>query len=407
MKTLSLALRNILRNKRRTLLALSAIITGVAGIIIFGGFIEFTFQGLRESTIRTQLGHVQIYQRGYIEHGVANPAKYLIKEPAKVEKVLREMPEVLTVTRRLTMSGLISNGNKTLTAKVTGVVPDQEEEFAAFETMLDGRQLDGDIPHGGVIGVELAKALDAEVGDYLIILTNTIAGAINAVEFELAGIAQTGSQEYDSVFVKLPIDMVQQALETQAVEKIVVLLDKTEQLDRVLTALPEVLNETDLALEYRSWKSMAPFYHKVVAMYRGLFNVIQAIIAVIVLFSIVNTMSMAVFERTREIGTLRAMGTTQAGIMKLFMVEGVLMGVIGGILGIFFGAMIAIAINLGGGIDIPPPPGMSRGYISLILIVPSVLIYAFLLTVSVSVLSGFVPAWKASRVKVVDALAYV
>ena len=407
MNIFSLALRNILRNKRRTILTLSAIITGVSSIVIFGGFIEFTFQGLRESTIRTQLGHVQIYQQGYIEHGVANPAKYLLKEPAKVEAVLKQIPGVLTVTRRLGLSGLISDGNKTLIAKVTGILPGQEEEFAAFETVLDGLQLDENTPHGGVIGVELAKALDAEVGDYLMILTNTIDGAINAVEFELVGIAQTGSQEYDSVFVKLPIDMVQRALETQSVEKIIVLLDKTEKLEQMLSALPGVLDKTNLELEYRSWESMAPFYHKVVAMYRGLFNVMQAIISVIVLFSIVNTMSMAVFERTREIGTLRAVGTTQAGIMELFITEGMLIGVLGSILGIIFGIAIAIAINLSGGISIPPPPGMSRGYISLILVVPSVLIYAFLLTVSVAVLSSIAPAWKASRVKVIDALAYV
>lgn len=407
MKIVSLAFRNILRNKRRTFLTLSAIISGVASIVILGGFIEFTFQGLREQTIRTQLGHIQIYQKGYIEHGVADPAKYLIKDPGKVESVLQEIPEISSITRRLSLSGLISNGNKTMSAKVTGIIPEQEEEFSAFETVLDGQQLDESTPNGGVIGMELAKALNAKVGDYLMIMTNTLDGAINVVDFELVGIAQTGSQEYDSVFVKLPLPVVQQALETKSVEKIMVILEETESLDSTLSKLSGVLEKANMPLEYRSWKDMAVFYHKVVKMYGGLFNVIKAIIAIIVLFSIVNTMTMAVFERTREIGTLRAIGTPRLDIMKIFITEGFLLGVIGGILGLIVGMCLAVGINLSGGIDIPPPPGMSRGYISLILIVPSILLYAFLLTVVVSVLSSIFPAWKASRIEIVEALAFI
>lgn len=407
MKTFKLAFRNILRNKRRTFLTLSAIISGVCSIVIFGGFIEFTFQGLREQTIRTQLGHIQIYQKGYMDHGIADPAKYLIKQPEKVEAELNKISEVSSITRRLSLSGLISTGNKTMSVKVTGVIPELEEEFSSFETVLDGQQLDESTPSGGVIGVELAKALNVKIGDYLMIMTNTLDGAINVVEFELVGIAQTGSQEYDSVFVKLPLSVVQQALETTSVEKIMVLLDETENLKTVLDKLPDVLAQTNLPVEYRSWEEMAVFYHKVVAMYKSLFNVIQVIIAIIVLFSIVNTMSMAVFERTREIGTLRAIGTPRIDIMKLFIIEGFLLGIIGGLLGLIFGICVATGINFSGGIDIPAPPGMSRGYISFILIVPSILLYAFLLTILVSVLSSIVPAWKASRIKIVEALAYI
>jgi putative ABC transport system permease protein len=258
-----------------------------------------------------------------------------------------------------------------------------------------------------VIGVELAKALNAKIGDYLMVLTNTLDGAVNAVEFKLVGIAQTGSQDYDSVFVKLPLKMVQKALETEAVEKIIVLLKDSENLAAFLVKLPPVLQQTGLKLEYSTWDEMAFFYHKVVAMYHGLFDVIKIIIAVIVLFSIINTMTMSVFERTREIGTLRAIGTSRFGIMKLFITEGFLLGVMGGLLGLGCGITAAILINVSGGINIPAPPGMSRGYTALILIVPSVLWYAFCLTVSVAVLSSILPAWKASRIKIVEALAYI
>nr|VFJ45926.1 MAG: putative ABC transport system permease protein [Candidatus Kentron sp. FM]VFJ46021.1 MAG: putative ABC transport system permease protein [Candidatus Kentron sp. FM]VFK07053.1 MAG: putative ABC transport system permease protein [Candidatus Kentron sp. FM] len=406
MKSVTLGLRNILRNKRRTLLTLLAIVSGVTGIIVFGGFIEFAFHGLRESTIRTQLGHVQIYRAGYSEHGVANPADYLIGEPEQVETLLANLPNIAAITQRLSFSGLISNGNQTIACKAVGVVPEREEEFSSFETISDGQQLDESMTEGGVIGKDLANALNAKIGDYLMVLTTTLDGVINAVEFQVVGIAQTGSQDYDSVFVKLPLSMVQRAMDTHSVEKILVMLDDTGHLPVFLDRMEDTLDSPRMDLEYKRWDELAPFYHKVVSLYQGMFGVIKVIIGVIVLFSIVNTMTMSVFERVREIGTLRAIGTDRFGIMRLFLTEGLLLGVIGGIFGILSGIAVATAINLSGGIPIPPPPGMSRGYISFILIVPDVLLYGFVLTVAVAVLSSIWPSWKASRIKIVEALAH-
>jgi putative ABC transport system permease protein len=133
----------------------------------------------------------------------------------------------------------------------------------------------------------------------------------------------------------------------------------------------------------------------------------KVIICIIVFFSIANTMSMSVFERIKEIGTLRAIGTTRWGITKLFLVEGVLIGILGGILGIICGILAAQIINLSGGIEVPPPPGMTVSFVCKILIVPKVLLYSFSLTVIVSVLSSLYPAIKASRLRIVDAIHYV
>ncbi|MFQ5901441.1 MAG: ABC transporter permease [Thermodesulfobacteriota bacterium] len=407
MKIILLALRNIFRNKRRSAITFLAIVSGMTGIIIFGGFIEFAFFGLREQTIRTQLGHIQIYKKGYTEKGVADPSDYLIDNPDTVEKAISELPHIAMVTRRLTFSGLISTGEKTLTAKGIGIAVEREEEMSTFETIVDGGPLEPDMVEGGVVGIELMRSLGAKVGDYLTILTTTKDGMLNAVDFKVAGVAQTGSREYDSVFVKLPISLVQNLLNTEAIEKIIVLLDDTEDVDKVVPILEEVIKEGGFNLEYKLWSDLATFYHKVVALYNGIFNVIKVIIGVIVLFSIANTMTMSVFERVREIGTLRAIGTTRGGIMRLFITEGILIGIIGGLLGIIVGVLTAYLINISGGIYIPPPPGMSRGYISLILIVPKVILYAFALIVVVSTVSSIYPAYRASRLKVVEALQHI
>jgi len=405
--TVSLALRNIFRNKRRTAITFMAIITGVVSLIIFGGFIEYTFWALREQTIKTQLGHIQVYKKGYSEKGIAEPGKYLIKDPEIIEKTISNMSGVAMVTHRLTFSGLISTQQKTLPCKGIGVVIEKEKEMSGFETIVAGGQLEVGQVDGGVVGSELMKALGAKVGDYLTILTTTLDGVINAVDFKVVGITQTGSQDYDSVFVKLPIEAVQNLLNTTAVEKIIVFLNDTKDVDNVASVLAGVIDKNKMDLELKRWTELAEFYWKVVGVYQGIFNVVKVIIGVIVLFSIANTITMSVYERVREIGTMRAIGTTRSKIIILFITEGALVGVLGGLLGIFVGILIAQIINMSGGIYISPPPGMSRGYVSLILIVPKVIFYAFSSIVVVAILSSIYPAYKASRLKVVEALQHV
>ena len=117
MKTVRLALRNIFRNKRRTAITFLAIISGSIAIIVFGGYVEFTYWGLREMVINTQLAHIQIYKKGYIEKGVTEPTKYLMKDPDSVERAISVFPNIKymrMVSSRLSFSGLISSGEKTI-----------------------------------------------------------------------------------------------------------------------------------------------------------------------------------------------------------------------------------------------------------------------------------------------------
>lgn len=410
MKTVHLALRNIFRNKRRTLITFLAIISGAVAIIVFGGYVEYTYWGLREMVINTQFGHIQLYKKGYMEKGVSEPGKYLIKDPDSVEKAISVFPNIKymrMVSSRLSFSGLISTGEKTVACMGIGIDPEREKEMSYFDSIVAGQQLASGMQEEVVIGGELMKALGAKVGDNVTILTNTVAGVINAADVQVVGVAQTGTKEYDNIFVKLPIKFVRRILNTESAEKILILLDKTEEVPTVVPLIQKVINDKGLDLELQTWDKLADIYHQVVSLYEGIFDVMKIIICLIVFFSIANTMSMSIFERTKEIGTLRAIGTTRGGITKLFLMEGVLIGILGGILGILFGILAAKIINLSGGIEIAPPPGMTVSFITNILIVPKVLIFSFCLTVIVSVLSSLYPAIKASRLRIVDAIHYV
>jgi len=403
MNVFKLALRNIFRNRRRSSITFLSIIAASSAIIIFGGFISFTFEGLRETTIRTQLGHLQIAKKGYFDQGAGRSARLLIADPARVEQNIRLSPLVNATTWRLTGSGLISAGEVSLSANLIGVIPEREEDFAAFETVTAGMQLDEDTPDGCVIGAGLAKGLHVTEGANLTILSSTLDGMVNALDCRLVGVVRTASKEYDNVYVKVPLPMLQRLFDTDKVEKILVLANDSNQMPQ-LQELVESAIVTHPDLEYRTWFDLADFYHGVVSLYTSIFKLAAIVLGLVVFLSIANTMSMSAFERFREIGTLRAIGQTRTGIVNMFVCEGVLVGFMGGILGLLLGISLAWGINMTGGIMVPAPPGMSSGYTALIMPTAEVFLYAFFTALTASTLSSFYPAWLASRIEIVQAL---
>ena len=401
---LTLSVRNILRNRRRTAITLFSIVVGFAAMACFGGFIEFSFEGLRENTIRTRLGHFQIYAHGYWERRVSDPESVLISAPHEVMERISALPGVAAVTPRLSFSGLGSTGNATVNVSVVGVDPKGEEGFSDFETLVAGRPLEPGDPEGGLIGEQLRNGLGAEIGDWVTVLTSSFDGVVNAVDFRVAGVVRTGSKEYDSVFVKVPIELAQRAKETEEVERIVVLLDDTDDLPALQPRIEEILSTSDRGFETRRWDELAGFYDAVVALYTGIFTVFAGIVGVVVMFSVANTMTMAVFERTGEIGALRAIGARRSTLIAMFLTEGVVVGLLGAGLGVAASWLIAGAVETAGGIEMPPPPGMSQGFQAYFNLTGEVLRNAFAVTAAATLVSAVYPAFAASRIRIVEAL---
>lgn len=405
MNTFKLALRNVFRNRRRTGITFLSIIAASAAIIVFGGFISFSFEGLRETTIRTQLGHLQIAKKGYFDQGAGLSERFLISDPESIERDIKKSPLVNTTTWRLTGSGLISAGETSLSARLVGVMPEREDDFAAFETVIAGMQLDRDTPDGCVIGAGLAKGLNVSENANLTLLSTTLDGTVNALDCSVVGIVRTASKDYDNVYVKVPLSLLQRLFNTTKVEKILVLAKDTNQMPLIQNLVEQTItNHPDL--EYKSWLDLADFYRGVVNLYTSIFKLTSIVLGAVVFLSIANTMSMSAFERFREIGALRAIGQTRAGIVRLFVCEGALIGLIGGLLGLSVGALLAWGVNQTGGIAVPAPPGMSSGYTALIKLSPEALLYAFSTALMASTLSSFYPAWLASRIDIIKALHY-
>jgi putative ABC transport system permease protein len=402
-----LAMRNMLRNRRRTVLTLLAIIAGMVCVIVFGGFISYTYWGLREMTIHSQLGHLQVYKAGYSRHAVSDPAGFYLTDFPGVEGEIHKTPGIRTVTAQLTFSSLISKGDRTLNCLATGVIPEREGNESNAETIVAGQNLQDSTRAGVVLGRDLSWALGATVGDTVTLMTTTTTGMLNAYDVEVLGIARIGAAELDRVFVKLPLSVAQRLLNTTSVEKVVVFLTRTEDTTTVAADLRRRFAASGMSLEVKTWDQLADFYRAVVRMYGGIFGVMQGIIALLFLFCIANTLTMTVFERVREVGTLRAIGTRKSGILCLFLCEALLLGTLGGILGMGGGILAAKLINVAGGFYIPPPPGLTLGYQAYIFIEPGVMFSAFAATVLVALIASLYPAWKAANLKIVEALGHV
>lgn len=397
---LRLALRNIFRNRRRSAITLAVIVFGAVGLILFGGYKAVTFEGLRESTIRGRLGHLQVFGGGY-DPRAQKPLERALENIEGLRRTIEADGRVESTAAQITLTGLISNGDRSETFVATAVEPEQDRRMRG-QRVVEGTLLPDD-PDAVVLGKGLAQAMNARPGDYLTLMAPTVTGSLNAIDVRVAGIFQTGVKELDERAVKLPIGSAQRLLQTTKVEKLLVFLRDTDSTAAVRADLAVRLGG---AVELKSWTELASFYHQVVLLYNGIFGFLGLIVAAIVVFSVANTIVMSIFERTREIGTLMAMGTTRGRIWRMFLLEGLLTGVIGGIAGVAAGALVATLIN-SGDITLPPPPGYTVGYKLNILLERPVLVTALVISIVTATVSSIVPALKASRLKIVDALGHI
>ena len=400
-----IAFRNIFRNRRRSFMTLIVMVFGATALILFGGYKELSFWGLRESTIRNRLGHLQIYKQGYFDQQSQKPLQYGLHDVAPLRSAIEKDRRVKATAAQITLMGLISNGDKSETFLATAVEPDRDKAMAA-QRLTSGRFISDGEPDGVIVGEGLARSMNAKPGDYLTLMTTTVRGSLNAMDVRVAGTFATGVKEYDDRAVKMPLKGAQQLLQTQKVEKLLVMLNETEQTGAVESDLTALFSNRGWKLEMKDWSKLATFYHQVVLIYNGIFGFLGIVVFAIVVVSVANTIMMSIFERTREIGTLMAIGTKRIRLWAMFLLEGLFIGVLGGALGLLVGWAAGTLINHAH-IQLPPPPGYTRGYPLMIMFKSSVLVIAFVLSMVTATLSSILPALKATRLKIVDALGHI
>jgi putative ABC transport system permease protein len=464
---LKIALRNILRNRRRSLMTGSAVAAGALATLLFGGFAFYIFAGLETNNVQ-RIGHLTVFRAGYFLFGAGNPAGYGIERYHDVmtlignDPVLQPMINVITPTQSLLgIAGNFSGDNDASKTFIgVGLIPSDRQRMRRWDALrtgsippADSRLSDQDETRG-LIGFGLARILGlcralalqncpsvpepaasadkpspvlnedlgelarrdaggtdhSAVAPHIELLAVTVGGAPNVVSLTVSGAEPQGVKELDDNYIAMPLPLAQELVYGRGEHKVTgieIQLHRSQGLRAARTRLNTLIRDNHLDLDVRDFAELTPFYGQVVRLFSVIFLFIALVMGVIVLFAVVNTMTMNVMERTNEIGTIRAMGVRRGGIRWQFIAEGWLIGAIGASVGAALAFMIAALVNRAGLTWVPPG---NANPVPLHLAVtgsPALVIAAWIGLVLVATVAALLPANSAARLSVVDALRHV
>lgn len=398
---LALALRNVFRHRARSAATLASIAFGVAGLILAGGFVQDIFVQLGEAIIHSQTGHIQVAKQGFREGRNKSPELFAIEKPEELKSVLQGQPGVNAALARLNFSGMLNNGKRDLGIIGEGVEPSGEANLGTYLHFIEGRSLSDSDVDGIIVGQGVARSLGLKVGDRVTLVISLAEGAVNTLDFELIGVFQSFSKEFDARSIRIPLKAARELMDTKAAHVIVLTLDHTPDSVPVAQALRQTLDGR--GLEVATWTELSDFYEKTIELYDRQFGVLRLIILLMVLLSVANSVNMTLFERTREFGTMLALGNRPNMVFRLIMVESALLGLLGAGLGMTLGILLSLAISAIG-IPMPPPPNANIGYVATIRLVTSDVLTAGSIGFAAAFLATLLPARRASRLFIVDAL---
>lgn len=464
-RTLSLALRNLLRNRRRSLATLVAMSIGCAAILLFGGF-SGNINYEMHTRIVQRGGHLQIQHRDFYLYGSGNPTDYGISDYAKIltdiqqDEVLRKM--VLVATPTLQFGGIAGNYAASVSRTVigTGFVAEDINRMRHWNdfglrsqapvSTLEGTALDSAVVGVGVARVlQLCDALKVEhcpkpnkqskadgesVPDDIaqlsmqetkaaaggnsasprrveVLLVNS-RGAPNVTSLEVVRAEDQGVKELDEIALIMHLAKIQQLVYGKSAPKvtsIILQLRHSDQIPAAVARLEPILAKYSKTqpLAVLDFRMLNPFYVQTVQMFDTIFGFVFVLIGAIVLFTVSNTMNTAVVERTVEIGTLRAIGLRRAGIRRLFVTEGALLGVCGAVLGVILALVVSAIINR---LDIPWVPPSTVEPVPLTILVAGelkMIVGTTIGLIGIAILSAWWPAYQAAQLKIVEALRHV
>jgi len=403
-----LALRNLSRNRRRSVLTGGVVVLGFAAFALAGGFMAQSLEGLREGTIRSGMGHLQFAEPAAFGAGATGSLEHGLAGADRIEAALRGHREVAEVLPRIDFVGLASNGARTIPFLGVGLDPEPEARTMDHpKTLSAGRWLADREERGVVLGNGLAESLALGLGEVVTLLATTTDGTLNAVDAEVVGLASLPMKEIDDRYLASSLGLASDLLAARGrVSRVVVVLRDTREAGPALERLQATLRAAGFDLRGKTWEELAQFYRQVRLLYVGIFGFLGVVLVVVVILASANTMLMAAAERTREIGTLRALGTRPGFIRRLFIAEGVVLAVLGCAAGALLSLAVRYVLNHSG-IMLPPPPGATQGTPLHIKLYGVAYASGAVAMIGTMVLASWLPARRASRASIVEALAHV
>lgn len=466
--TLRVAFRNILRNRRRTLMTVSAIAVCVMTMILLGAYSLNLVLSFETGTIM-RVGHLSIFKRGYTDFGSGNPGQYGITnyraliQDLQRDPWLAERAQVITPTVNLYGLASSPDGNTSRNFYGIGWIPSEHDRMLSwdehgvmnewwYERIRRGSGLTDAAVNEGVIGDGLARslglcrpfkltpcppaaaaapapgassALPADIASLsaaeapqraasdgmptLDLLSVTASGSPNAASMKVRHALSMGIKELSDVYVGLHFEQARRLLygRDDAATSVVVQLRHGGDMKAARLRMEQLFTEKGLDLEVKGFDEITPLYLQVVGLFGTIFSFVAMIMVVISLFTVVNTMSMCVMERIDEIGTLRALGARRQSVRTQFLLEGTLMGLIGSSAGCLLGAALTVAINALK-LNWTPPGSDSEVPLQLLLNDGHGGVWIIWISfVVIAALAAFVPANRATKMEIVDALRHV
>ncbi|EGI75760.1 ABC transporter permease [Hylemonella gracilis] len=468
MNLFDLAWRNLLRNRRRSLLTLGALAVSAMALVIFGGYVATIISALQTETVR-ETGHLQIMRKGFLDFGRGNTARYAIRDHAAwIDRIRADaelQPLLRVVTPVLQVQGVAGNfaaGASSTFAGTGWLAADRDEMLAWAGAGLPlpprANLLRADQPQGGVIGLGLAQllalcealelrdclrppaeaapegaAMAADLGALvqqagavaqgrapasdavpgIELLSSTSGGAPSVVRMDILRTERQGVRELDVSFVAMPFGLAERLVfgpGGHGASAIVVQLADTAQVPRAQARLQALLasHPGGADLEVRPYTEVQPQYLQVVGMFEAMFRFVALLMGAVTLFSVANAVGMSVGERVGEIGTLRSLGFRRGHVRRMFILEGVLIGVLGAVVGVLIGVVFSeYVINRAGWSWTPPGRVMPVPVGVDVFGHPALFLGTVLALAGLAALSSLLPANRAARMQIVEALRHV
>ncbi len=396
-----LPLRNLLRSRRRTGLSAAVIALGTAVALLVLGFVDASRGLIKETTVQ-QFGNLQVAAPELWADEGELADRLLSPETASGARSLAaDQPGVTGVTAQLAFSGLVSQRRSSQAVQAVGVEP-QNPVLSYEQLVVKGRDLQPDDRGAVLLGQTLADELGMEIGGFVNLTATTVDGAYNVLPLEVIGIYTFPTAQVEARQIFLPLAAAQILLGVEAVDRLVVALERLELTEPVAASLQQALGAAALGLEIRTWDELSPFYTQLSGFFDILFGLLIMAVFVLVFFILLQVLTLAFSERIREVGTLRALGTKQGQVMQLFVGEAAWLGLLGGAVGLAAGALLAVGFNAAA-IPWQPPGSLEPVALAVRIGWPTIAVPLAVSTLS-TILSAVFPAFQAGRVSVVDAL---
>jgi ABC-type lipoprotein release transport system permease subunit len=399
----NIAWRDLGRNKRRSALTLVAVALGLALNVVVSGLVEGEVAGALENSIRLQTGHVQMREESYNEDKVSLKWEDLLADAPELAARAQALPSVKVATPMLWASGILGTRDETTGVRVFGIDPQSEAYTPINDSIVAGEFLAPDDRSGILIGQQLAKSLGLAAGQQVSLLVNTADEQPDEAVFTIRGLYNTGVPVYDETTVFLPLAKAQAFTRTEGrASSIFILLHRQEDADAVVSALASP------GLNVLTWRDLNQVMLQAVETSMGIMYLVYLIVLAVVAVVIANTLLMAVFERTREMGILAALGMKGRQIMTMFLLEAGTLALAGIVLGLILGSFGVLyfatqGYYVGSSAEIAGP-AFALGNTIYARFSPSAMAGLSAAALVITLLASLYPAWFAARKEPIDAL---